>query len=147
MTTRPLKTMLARLSAAMLLALLAGAAPAQLIYRCGDSYSQTPCPGGRVLDSSDPRTAAQRAEAKRAAIKERQLAAKLERERLANEAVAAATPASGFDTAPKPEAAASQPAKPKAKGKPRPKPKERSARSDSGDFIALAPTPRPSRRD
>lgn len=128
-----------RLVTASLLALFAAAAPAQIIYRCGDSYSQTPCPGGRILESSDPRTAAQRVEARRAAAKDRQLAAKLEKERLAREAAAASSPASGFDTAPKPVAAASEPVKPKAKGKAKSKDRAASTKGPQ-DFVAVAPT-------
>ena len=131
-----------QLALATLLLFVACAAPAQMIYRCGDTYSQTPCPGGRVLESSDPRTGAQRAEAKRAAAKERQLAAKLERERVAREAAAAGTSASGFDTAPKVETAASEPIKAKGKGRGKPKAKARTAQADSQDYVALAPRPR-----
>jgi hypothetical protein len=64
----------------------AGAASAATpIYRCGQSYSQTPCPGGHVVDSTDSRTAEQRAEARRMAARERRLA-EMEHERLASEA-------------------------------------------------------------
>ena len=37
----------------------AGSAPAaaQTIYRCGDSYSQQPCPGGKEVQADDPRSA------------------------------------------------------------------------------------------
>ena len=56
------------------LALVAPLADAEPIYRCGRTYSQTPCTGGRMLESSDPRTAAQRAEARRVAQRERQKA-------------------------------------------------------------------------
>ncbi len=58
----------------------AGSAEAgPLIYRCGAdgrTYSHQPCEGGKVLESSDPRSAAQRKEARAAAERERQLAAK-----------------------------------------------------------------------
>jgi len=59
------------------------------IYRCGPDgreYSQTPCSGGTVVESSDTRSAAQRAEARRVAERERQLASDLERQRRADEA-------------------------------------------------------------
>ena len=75
------------------------------IYRCGTSYSQTPCPGGKLVDAADPRSAAQRAEAQRIAARERRDAAQLERERRAREAAdkasaakaAASGPAHGKD--------------------------------------------------
>ena len=128
-----------RLVAALVLALSAGAAPAQLIYRCGDSYSQTPCPGGRVLESSDPRTAAQRAEARRAAARDHQLATRLQRDRLAREAIGAATRASGFATAPPAKPADSPPAKRTVKSKPKPRSKPQTAQAnDSHDFVAAA---------
>ena len=55
------------------------------IYRCGSEYSQVPCPGGTVLESSDPRSAEQRAEAKRIAADDRRRVIALERERRAQE--------------------------------------------------------------
>ena len=33
---------------------------AQTVYRCGGSYSQTPCSGGVAIDASDPRSSAQK---------------------------------------------------------------------------------------
>ena len=61
-------------------------AGAQPVYRCGNAYSQTPCPsGGKVVDATDPRTAAQRAEGRRVVDDERRLAAEMRRERLAEQ--------------------------------------------------------------
>ena len=83
----------------LLLTLAAGAALAQSktpIYRCGQTYSQTPCPDGHLLDSADPRTAAQRAEARRAAEREKRLAAEMERDRHAAEAASAPVAPAGF---------------------------------------------------
>ena len=56
------------------------------IYRCGSSYSQAPCPDGKLIDAADPRSAAQGAEARKAAALERRRIAQLERERKAREA-------------------------------------------------------------
>jgi len=56
------------------------------IYRCGREYSQTPCSGGRLIDTADPRSAAQRAEAQRVLAREQELGAQMERERRAQEA-------------------------------------------------------------
>lgn len=123
-----------RCAAALALGLVAMLAEAAPIYRCGQSYSQTPCPGGRVVDATDPRSAAQRAEARRALAKERQLAAQMERDRRAREAASPPAQATGFDSrAAAPEPAASQPT-PKAKkkgGKAKAKP--------ARDFTAVAP--------
>jgi hypothetical protein len=71
---------------ALLLALAGATAQAAgPVYRCGSSYSQTPCPGGTLVEAGDPRTAAQRAEARRIAAAERTAARKAEQERLAAE--------------------------------------------------------------
>ena len=76
-------------TAAVLLCLLSTLAGAQPVYRCGNAYSQSPCPaGGRIVDATDSRTAAQRAEARRVAADERRLAAELRRDRLADEKTA-----------------------------------------------------------
>ena len=61
-------------------------AAAQPVYRCGSTYSQTVCPqGGKLVDATDPRSAAQRAEAHRVAADDRRLAADMRRDRLADE--------------------------------------------------------------
>jgi hypothetical protein len=115
------------------------ASAAAPIYRCGQTYTQTPCPGGRLVDSSDPRTAAQRAEAKRVAEREKKLAAQMERERVAKEKAAKPASANGFDAraAPAPEAA-STPAKAKKRSK---------SKSAAGkDFVALEPAGKTSSR-
>ncbi len=85
-----------------------GAHAAQPVYRCGSTYSQVPCPGGRMVEATDPISAAQRAEARRVAALERQQAAQMERDRRAQEAAQKPAAASGFDSrSPAPEAAAS----------------------------------------
>ena len=61
------------------------AALGQPIYRCGDSYSQTPCPGAVSLQVDDSRSAAQKAHADAATIATHRAATTLERERLAQE--------------------------------------------------------------
>ena len=88
-----------RCSFALLLTLAAGASLAQSktpIYRCGQTYSQTPCTDGHLIDSADPRTAAQRAEARRAADREKQLAAEMERDRRAAEGASAPVAPAAF---------------------------------------------------
>jgi len=75
--------------AALLLASGVGSIAAAPIYRCGSTYSQTPCPGGSVVEATDTRSAAQRAEAKRIADKERKAAEEMERERKQKEKVEA----------------------------------------------------------
>lgn len=87
-------------------AVSASAAP---IYRCGQTYSQTPCPGGRVVEATDPRTAAQRAEAMRQIAKDKALADQMEQNRRTREADP--PHAAGFDKPAPPASAASKPAK------------------------------------
>lgn len=70
----------------VVLCLASAAASAQTVYRCGNSYSQNPCPNGVALDVADPRTPAQRAEAAAAAARDKQTANALEKTRLTDEA-------------------------------------------------------------
>jgi hypothetical protein len=124
-----MKTLVA---AALVLAtcpLLSDAAP---IYRCGQSYSQTPCPGGKLIDAADPRSAAQRAEARRTAQRERQLADRLERDRQQQDATTPRPVATGID-AKAPAAAASQPVPPKSKKK------KGGAKAAPRDVIVIVP--------
>ena len=91
-----------------LIATALGAQAVQPVYRCGSTYSQVPCPEGRVVEATDPRSAAQRAEARRIAALERQQAAQMERDRRAQEAAQTPVGASGFDSrSPTPEPPAS----------------------------------------
>ena len=71
------------------------------IYRCGSEYTQDPCPGGKLVDVSDPRSAAQRAEAARVTAAERRRVAELARERKANEATEKASGAKAAGSAAK----------------------------------------------
>lgn len=76
--------------AALLLALSALWVPAQAqaqnVYRCGGSYSNTPCPGATVVLADDPRSAAQRAQTDAATRRDARSAKVLESERLRQEA-------------------------------------------------------------
>jgi hypothetical protein len=74
-----------QVAASLLLGLLASGADAQLVYRCGSEYSQTPCAQGRLVDAADPRTAEQYADARRVAADDRRRADDMERKRLAEE--------------------------------------------------------------
>jgi hypothetical protein len=64
-------------------------ATAQDVYRCGDSYSQRPCPGGTVVPTDDARSASQRSEAREAAQRTGKMADAMEQARLKEEAKAA----------------------------------------------------------
>ena len=60
-------------------------ANAQTLYRCGNTYSQTPCDHGKTIDVTDSRTAAQQKQAAAATSNRVALAGVLEKERLARE--------------------------------------------------------------
>lgn len=62
---------------------------AQNIYKCGSSYSQTPCSGASTLTLDDARDAEQKRQSDAAARRDHGLAAALERDRLAQEKIAA----------------------------------------------------------
>ena len=75
-----------------LLACVAGwsiPAAGQAVWRCGDSYSQKPCPGGRQVPAGDSRDAGQRAQTSSAARRDAKLADEMEKARLKEEAKAA----------------------------------------------------------
>jgi hypothetical protein len=77
----------ATFGAAVLIASSAFLAPAQAqnAYRCGNTYSQTPCPGGMPVDASDKRTSEQKAQADEVARRELRMADALEKSRLQQE--------------------------------------------------------------
>lgn len=81
--------MMKNITAALLCAALAGAslpAAAQTIYRCGDSYSQQPCPGGKVLEVDDSRSASQKSQTDQAVRRDAKAADAMEKARLNDEA-------------------------------------------------------------
>jgi hypothetical protein len=57
-------------------------------YRCGNSYSSTPCADGTSIDSSDPRTPAQQKAAIASTQRQQAQASALEKDRLKKEAAA-----------------------------------------------------------
>lgn len=69
--------------------LLAAAAHGQTVYRCGNSYSQQPCPGGTTVQTADERTPEQRQAQQANTQRQRRVADRLETERLQEEAAAA----------------------------------------------------------
>jgi len=60
-------------------------ATGQNVYKCGSSYSQTPCADGQVLKRDDTRTPAQQQQTEAAARADQKLANQLEQQRLAQE--------------------------------------------------------------
>lgn len=60
-------------------------ANAQSTYRCGNTYSQTPCPNGKTLDVTDSRTADQKRQTDAAAASSARAGDTMEKARLAQE--------------------------------------------------------------
>jgi hypothetical protein len=58
---------------------------AQTTYKCGNSYSQTACAGGVVIDSADQPTAGQKAQADLATARDVRIADAMEKARLEQE--------------------------------------------------------------
>ena len=67
---------------------LAATAQAQGVYRCGNTYSAQPCPGGTAVAVDDARTADQQQQALAAKKQDAQLARQLAAERRAREQAA-----------------------------------------------------------
>ena len=127
-------TVLVRWAAVGVLALAGSAATAQTIYRCGHSYSRDPCASARAIEVDGRSTAAQRAEGRQVALREKRLADEMARDRRLAEASqkpALATslgPARVVAAAPTPHRKASR------------KKRKATASDDSrGDFIAAVP--------
>lgn len=73
----------------LLLATAAQAQPTAGVYRCGNSYSGTPCAGAQVVAADDPRSDAQRQQTLAARQQDAQLAKEMASERRAREHAAA----------------------------------------------------------
>lgn len=73
---------------------------AQNIYKCGNSYSQTPCVGASTLNINDARTAAQKQQTDAATRTDAKLAQSLEKSRLAQEKMAGDRPPATQPTVP-----------------------------------------------
>lgn len=63
-------------------------ATGQTVYRCGNSYSQSICPGAVIVPVDDARSAAQKAQTDAATRQALQMAAALEQQRVAVERAA-----------------------------------------------------------
>ncbi len=62
---------------------------AQKVYRCGNTYSQQPCFDATTVQTEDPRSESQKAQARQAAQRDAKLANDMEKSRLKEEAQAA----------------------------------------------------------
>ena len=66
---------------------LSTGATAQKTYKCGDAYSQLPCPGGVILDAADQRTSAQKMQSDLATGRDTRIASAMEKARLQQEKI------------------------------------------------------------
>ena len=125
--------------AALFGCLFVAAVQSQPVYRCGSAYSQKPCPAGdgKVVDATDPRSAAQRAEARRVVDDQKRLAAEMRRDRIADEKAIRPAAASGLNGVKAPDQAASAPGRHVAKRK-----RHVTRVVPRDDFIALDPASR-----
>ena len=126
--------MTARTTLAALALFIAASANAQPIYRCGDAYSQTPCPQARLVDVADTRSAAQLAEAKLLAASDRRQAIDMASQRQAARNAAIKAEQKGGKAKGKGKPAATQAQSPQAK-----KQKASSKPAATKDFVAQVP--------
>lgn len=70
---------------------LSTGATAQKVYKCGSTYSQTPCTDAVQVNADDARTAAQKKESEKATSRDMQAAKSMEKKRLAEEKKAQAS--------------------------------------------------------
>jgi hypothetical protein len=73
---------------AVLLAYFCATASAQTVYKCANTYSDTPCPQGVAVPTADPRSPAQKAQTDQATAQAQALAGQMEKTRQADEAAA-----------------------------------------------------------
>jgi hypothetical protein len=92
-------------------------ASAQQVYRCGNSYSQTPCAGAVAVSTDDPRSDDQRAQAKQGLTSDKELAKDLEATRRKDESMALAQMKATQASQHKKEAGSKPPEKKEAKKK------------------------------
>ena len=119
----------------VLVALAPSSHAGETIFRCGNSYSSTPCADAKAVDAGATPSPAQRAEARAVAAREKQLALAMVRER--EERARAIRPAAAASLGPAPAARiAVPPASPKKNARAK-KPVE--AEDVRGDFIAAVP--------
>ena len=106
-------------------------ASAQNVYRCGNTYSQTPCPSGKSLDVTDSRTADQKKQTDAAAASSAKAGDNMEKTRLAQEKRDLA--------ANKARPVVIAPAEPKVAAEPQPRTHAKRKKKTSPYFTAQAP--------
>ena len=131
---------LARSLLALAACLACAGASAQAVYRCGNEYTRVPCNEGKVIETENSATAAQRAEARQVAARERRLSETMARDRRIQEA--ALRPARPVNIGP---ASAGPATSTVANLKPKAKARGKIRVVDGDDFTASVPKPRPRR--
>ena len=122
---------------AFCLAAVAAGASAETVYRCGSSYSHAPCEGATTVDVGAAPDAAQRAEARAVAARERELAAELIRDRRERERALRPAAAASLGPSPATKTASAPVRKHAHAAKKRP-----AGGDDRSDFVAVVPTSR-----
>jgi len=131
---------LARSLLALAACLACAGASAQAVYRCGNEYTRVPCNEGKVIETENSATAAQRAEARQVAAREQRLAESMARDRRIQEA--ALRPTRPVNVGP----ATAAPASSTGNLKPKSKARGKIRVGDADDFTASAPPkPKPKR--
>ena len=123
----------ARWTIAAILALASGVATAQTVYRCGSVYSRDPCPGAKAIEVDSRPSAAQRAEARQVAAREKRLGDEMARDRRVAEAAQKPALASSLGPA---RVVAAAPTPPKKTSK---KKRKATTADDGRDFVASVP--------
>ena len=131
-------TKMPALAAALLVAINLATVQAQPVYRCGNAYSQVPCAHGRAVEAADVRAPAQQVEAREVAANERQLAATMRRDRLADERAIEAQGAVSLSGAAAPSTNGRHPSVAAA----RQKHTEKNFQLSGRDFVAIDPAGR-----
>ena len=108
----------------------------QNIYKCGNTYSQQPCPGGTLVDASDARTSEQKKAADLASQRNAKAADALEQARLKKEK----TEQQALTASKKPAKAASAAAPMPADSVPPKTAAKKSKAKAEGDFKAQVPS-------
>jgi len=126
-------TALARWMLVAAFALESGVATSQTVFRCGHEYSRVACPNARAIEVEVRTTAAQRAEARQVALREKRLADEMGHDRRLAEAAQKPALATSLGPA-RVVAAAPAPVK-----KPGRKKRKAAMPDDDRDFVAAVP--------
>ena len=74
-----------QLALSIVLGLVSSVAAAQTTYKCGNTYSETPCVDGKAVTTDDKRTDEQKRQADETTIRQKKAAGRFEKDRIAQE--------------------------------------------------------------